>query len=58
MQINKDKINQVIIRYNELKGVNVHINDSDDKISKRQKDIMFGKLLGYEEILIQLGIFE
>ena len=54
----ESKINQVLTKYNELKSENIHINDFDDEVTKRQKDTIFGKLLGYEEILKQLGILE
>jgi len=58
MNISEDKINQVLTKYNQLKSIDVHINNCDDIVIKRQKDMMFGKLLGYEEALKQLGIIE
>jgi len=54
----ESKINQVLTKYNQLKSIDVHINNYDDNINKRQKDMIFGKLLGYEECLKQLGILE
>ena len=58
MNISEDKINQVLTKYNQLKSIDVKIENYDDIIIKRQKDMMFGKLLGYEEVLKQLGILE
>lgn len=58
MKIDQDKINQVLLRYNKSKGEDVHINDFESEMIKRHKDMTFGKLLGYEEVLKQLGILD
>jgi len=58
MKIDDVKINQTLTKYNELKGVDVHIDRYDSDSIKRQKDMMCGKLWGYEEALKQLGIIE
>jgi len=58
MEISQDKINQVLTKHNQLKSIDVHIDRCDDDVIKRQKDMMFGKFLGYEEVLKQLGILE
>jgi len=48
MEIGKDEINKVLTKYNQLKRIDVHIDLYDSDKIKRQKDIMFGKLVGYE----------
>lgn len=58
MIIDETKTNQALTKYNDLKGIDVHINGYDSENIRRQKDIMFGKLIGYEECLKELGIIE
>ena len=58
MKIDQEKINQVLTKYSKLKGEDVHIYDYESNDVKRDKDMTFGKLLGYEEVLKQLGILE
>jgi len=58
MKIDDAKIDQVLVKYNKLKEKDIHINDFEGEMIKRHKDMIFGKLLGYEEILKELGIIE
>lgn len=58
MIVTETKINQALTKYNDLKGIDVHINSYDNDNIRRDKDMMFGKLIGYEECLKELGIIE
>jgi len=58
MEINQENINKVLIKHRELTGKDIHINDNDDDSIKREKDIMFGKQIGYENALTHLGILK
>lgn len=39
-------------RYRELSDKDCHITDGDDVSKQRQKDILFGKVLGYDEVMV------
>jgi len=58
MKIDQDIIDKVMVEYNKLTDEDVHIKNSDSDKIRRHKDMMFGKILGYQEILIQLGIID
>lgn len=47
-----DKIRKLAELINEYKTKSdVHINDNDDAITVRQKDMLFGKIMGLEMAL-------
>jgi len=58
MKIDQDNINKVLVEYDKLTDEDVHIKNADSDKIKRHKDMMFGKILGYQEVLIQLSIIE
>lgn len=58
MDISQDRIEKVLTIYNSLKDIDVQICNYESDSIKRHKDMMFGKSIGYEEVLKILGILE
>lgn len=47
----ENKIEQIYKNYENLKKRNCHINDEDDYNTIRQKDMLFGKIIAYEQVI-------
>jgi hypothetical protein len=46
-----EKIERIYKRYEDLKKQDCHINDGDTLGVIRQKDILFGKIMAFEEVI-------
>jgi hypothetical protein len=47
----QDKIDKIYSLYEKYKKNDVHINDNDDFLTRRTKDMHFGALLAIERVI-------
>lgn len=56
MNINDNQVKELKDNYNNLLQNDCHIYDIDNKLTVRQKDMIFGKIMAYQQIFEMLGI--